>query len=106
MLTFADLCDLNQLKLDSVNLCPSSMLNSPLLKLSHEYACTSELKTSPIRCSGRYCFGKDPHCSYLLPVIINPFFSLSLAWLCLLAPTKKQTQFLGNTISTFSFFLA
>ena len=72
------------------------MLNSPLLKPLHEYAWTLSLKLSQFCGSERHCFGKDPQCSpYLLQVIINPSFSWSLAWLCLLArcPTRGKPSF-------------
>ena len=66
--------------LDSVNLCPNSMLNSPVLKPLHEYACTLSSELPQFYCSVRGCFGKDPWCSpYLLQVIMNPSFSQPLA---------------------------
>lgn len=77
--------DFNELSLDSVALYPNSMLNS-LLKLLQEYACSLHLKLPQYCCLGRHCFGKVLQCSpYLFQVIINPSFSWSLVWLCLLA---------------------
>ena len=42
----------------SVDLCPNSMLNSPLLKPSHEYAYTCSLKLPQICCWGDTALGK------------------------------------------------
>ena len=86
--------------LDSVNLCSNSMLNSPLLKPLHEYACTLCLKLPQFYCLGRHCFGKEPWCSpYLLQVIINTSVSQSLALLCLWTgqPPRSESSFWGNT---------
>ena len=78
-----------------MDLCPSSLLSSPLFKPLHDYACTLSLKLPQFCCSGRYCFGKDPQCSpYLLQVIIDPSF-WSLAWFCPLArhPPRGEPSF-------------
>ena len=59
-------CEFNPLSLDSVDLCPSSVLNS-LLKPSHTSASTLSLKRPQICCLGRPCFERDPQgSSYLL----------------------------------------
>ena len=94
LLTFADPHNLNQLEPGSVDLCPNSMLNSPLLQPLHEYACTLGLKPSHFCCLGRHCFGKDPQRSPYLLQVINPSFC-SLAWLCLFAqhPPRGEASF-------------
>ena len=62
----ADPPDFNRLSLDSVDLCPSSVLNS-LLKPSHVSTSTLSLKRPHICCLGRPCLGRDPQGpSYLL----------------------------------------
>ena len=78
----------------TLDLCPNSMLNSPLLKLLHKYPCILSLKLPQFCCLRRHCFGKDPWCFHLLQ--INPFFSWSidLAVSLGLTPTKRQIQFL------------
>lgn len=69
-----------------------------------QYACTFTLKLPQFCCTGRHCSGTDPCCSpYLLQAVINPSFTWSLAWLCLLdgwvSRAKRQTQFLGNKVA-------
>ena len=77
---------LQSTSLNSGNLCPKSMLNSPLLKPLHEYARTLSLKLPQFRCSGRHCFGKDSTASsspYLLWVILSSpdlWLGCVLAW--------------------------
>ena len=72
--------------LNSGNLCPNSMLNSPLLKPLHEYACTLSLQLPQFRYSGRHFFGKDPTASKfsLLSVsnksFLLPIFDLVVSW--------------------------
>ena len=43
---------------DSADLCPNSMLNSPLLKPPHEYACALSLKLPQFCCWGDTALGK------------------------------------------------
>ena len=72
--------------LNSVDLCPSSMLKSPLLKHLHEYARTLSLKLPQFRCSGRHCFEKDPTTSKFSLLAVNnksfllPIFGLVVSW--------------------------
>ena len=82
--------------LDSVDLCSNSMLNSPLLKPLHEYTCTLSLKLPQFCCLGTHCFGKDPQCSPHLLQVINPSFSRSVVWLCLLARYPPITVTLNS----------
>ena len=58
--------------LDTVDLGPSSRLNSPLLKSLHEYACPLGLKSSQFCCSGRHCFGKSLWCFPDLLQVTSP----------------------------------
>ena len=66
--------------LDSVDLCPNSMLNSPLLKPLYEYAHTPGLKITPSKklanftVQGATPLEKDPF-SPSLGQVINPSFS-------------------------------
>ena len=79
-----------------MDLCPSSMLNSPLLKPLHEYTCTLSLKLPQFCCSGRRCFGKDPECfPYLLKANTSPSFRSFSARLCHLAQhlTRAEPSF-------------
>ena len=65
----------------------------------HEYAYTFSWKL-PQFC----CFEKDPSCFPNLLQIINPSFSCSLAWLCLLTwHTPRQTRFEGSKCSSFRY---
>ena len=75
----------------SVNLCPNSMMCT-LPKPLHEYACTRSLTLPQFCHSGRHCFGKDPQCSPYSLQVMNPSFSHSLAWLCLLAPYPPRSE--------------
>ena len=75
--------------LDSVDLCPSCMLNSPLLKPFHEYERSLSLKLPQFCCSGRHRFGGDPTCSYLLQEsFLLPIFGLVVS--IGVTPTKRQ----------------
>ena len=75
--------------LNSVNLCPNSMLKSPLLKHLHEYARILSLKFPKFCYLGRHYFVKSS--LYLLQVI-NPFFcTLSQVVSFGSMPTKKWT---------------
>ena len=56
--------------LDSVDLCPNSVLNS-LLKPLHECVCPLSVKLPQFCHLGRHCFGKDPQCSPHLPQVID-----------------------------------
>ena len=73
-------------RLNSVILCPNSMLKSPLLKPLHEYADILSLKLPQFRCSGRQCFGKDPTASKFSLLAVNnksfllPIFGLVVSW--------------------------
>ena len=62
--------------------------NAPILSLKLLQFC----------CSGRYCFGKDPLCSFYLLQVIKPFFSWSLLgcvfWLN--NPQKEVNPVWGN----------
>ena len=80
--------------LDSGDHCPSSRLK-PLCSSPFMNTCTLGLKLPQFCCLGRHCFGKDPPCySYLLQVI-NPSFSHSLDWWCLVAqhPSRGKPSF-------------
>ena len=89
--------DFNE-SLDSVDLCPNSMLNFPLLKALHEHAYTLSLpQTSLVLLFGKTLLWERSWCSLYLLQIINPSFCY-LAWLCLLAqyPPRGKPSFLGN----------
>ena len=93
MLTFSDACDLNQLSCGLCQLLPQfyaepSLAEAPLGDCMHP-----SLKLPQFCFLGRHCFGKDPPC-YLLQVI-NPSFSHSLDWWCLLAqhPSRGKPSF-------------
>ena len=77
--------DFNQPDLDSVDLGPNFMLNSPLLKPRHEYVIyTLSLKLPQFCCFGGYSFRKDPQRSPYLLQVGNPSFPRFLVWVCLL----------------------
>ena len=61
----------------------------------HGYACPLSLKLAQFCCSGKHCFGKYPPCYPYLLQVINPSFSQSMAWLCLLAqpPPRSEPSF-------------
>ena len=73
------------------------MLNSPLLRPLHEYACPLSLEVSQFCYLKRYCFGKDPRYSPHLLQVINPsLFDLVGSFGS--TPTKRQSQLGGNTV--------
>ena len=71
------------------------LCSSPFMKMH----VTLRVKLPQFCSSGRPCFGKDPLCSPHLLQVINPSFSHSLAWLCLLAPhpPRGEPSFSGVT---------
>ena len=90
---------LTLMTLTKVNLCPNSLLNSPLLRPPYEYACNLVLKFSQFCCSRRHCFEKDLQCSPYLLQVINPSFSYF--WLGrVLGPPTGEPSFPGTVSQT------